>query len=232
MIAEPPSGLTVAFCPTPPLLLPAVSGRAGADVAALRSACATAVAAMLAGGPELVVVVGAGPPGVRYGAGDGGTLRGFGVDAEVPFAGRARPGGRRLPLAHTVGAWLLDEAGWAGTRLGVAPDDLADALSGLPSTGAVLAMGDGSARRDLKAPGYLDEAAGPFDAAVADALRTGDAAALAGLDTAEGERLLASGVPTWRALGAAVRGRAVDARLLLDDAPYGVGYLVADWRVR
>jgi hypothetical protein len=225
------SRLSVAFCPSPPLLLPAVAGRAAADTAGLRSACAAAVAAMLAVGPEIVVVVGAAAAGVRYGAGDGGTLHGFGVDADLPFAGRLRPGGRRVPLPHTLGAWLLDEAGWAGDRLGVGPGDLADALGGLPTTVGVLAMGDGSARRTPKAPGYLDEAAAPFDALVAGALRDGDAAALAALDPAEGERLLADGVPTWRAVGAVVDGRPVTGRLHYADAPYGVGYLVADWSI-
>jgi hypothetical protein len=90
-------------------------------------------------------------------------------------------------------------------------------------------MGDGSARRTLKAPGYLDDAAGPFDAAVAAALAAGDAAALARLDLAEGERLLAAGAPSWRAVGAALSGRTFTARLHYDDAPFGVGYLVADW---
>jgi hypothetical protein len=55
------------------------------------------------------------------------------------------------------------------------------------------------------------------------------AAALAELDPAEGERLLAAGVPTWRAVGHALAGQAVTARLHHDSAPYGVGYLVADW---
>ena len=49
------------------------------------------------------------------------------------------------------------------------------------------------------------------------------------LDPAEGERLLAAGVPTWRAVGAALAGRDVAAALQLDAAPFGVGYLVADW---
>ena len=90
-------------------------------------------------------------------------------------------------------------------------------------------MGDGSARRSVKAPGYLDDAAGPFDAAVAAALAAGDAAALAAPRPGEGERLLAAGVPTWRAVGAALAGRDVTARLHYDAAPFGVGYLVADW---
>jgi hypothetical protein len=223
-----PAPVSVAFCPCPPLLIPAVARAAAEDTAALRAACAEAVDALLAPRPEVVVVVGAGA-GERYGQGDGGDLRGFGVDVAVSFAGRVRPDGRRTPLAHTVGAWLLAEAGYAGVRVGVGPADLADAVAGVPGPVGVLAMGDGSARRTLKAPGYLDEAAGPFDAAVAAALAAGDAAALAGLDPAEGERLLAAGVPVWRAVGELLAGRTVTARLHAAEAPFGVGYLVADW---
>jgi hypothetical protein len=222
----------VAFCPCPPLLLPGVEGRAASETVALRSACADAVTGLLEAAPEVVVVVGDGPaPGQRFGVGDGGDLRGFGVDVDLPFDGRVRPGGSRLPMAHTVGAWLLDQASFPGTRVGVGPADLAQLLLDLPAPVGVLAMGDGSARRTLKAPGYLDEAAGPFDAAVAAALADGNAAALAALDPAEGERLLAGGVPTWRAVGAAFAGRHVTARMHHDAAPFGVGYLVADWVV-
>ncbi|RFU19317.1 class III extradiol ring-cleavage dioxygenase family protein [Geodermatophilus marinus] len=220
--------VAVAFCPGPPLLLPQVAGRAAAGTAGLRAACAQALGDLLATGPAVVVVVGVGGRG-RYGPGDAGDLRGHGVDLEVPFCRPARPGGRRTPLALTVGAWLLDGVGHRGPRLGVAPADLAAALTGLPGPAAVLAVGDGSARRTAKAPGYLDDAAAPFDAAVAAALAGGDAAALAALDPAEGERLLAAGVPTWRAVGALLAGRPVTARLLADEAPFGVGYLVASW---
>jgi hypothetical protein len=222
--------VAVAFCPSPPLLLEAVEGGAAPETVELRRACAEAVAQMLATRPEVVVVVGDGAaPGVRFGPGDGGDLRGFGVDLEIGFAERVRPGGRRLPLAHTLGAWLLDEAGFAGSRVGVGPADLGQLVRDVPGVLGVLAMGDGSARRSVKAPGYLDDAADPFDASVAAALASGDAAALAALDPGEGERLLAAGVPTWRAVGAALAGRDVTAHLHLDAAPFGVGYLVADW---
>jgi hypothetical protein len=224
--------LAVAFCPSAPLLMPEVEGRADADTTVLRSACADAVAAMLAVRPEVVVVVGGGAgPGERYGAGDAGDLRGFGVDLQPPFDGRTRPGGRRVPLPHTMGARLLDDAGYAGTRVGVGSADLGQLLLGLPGPLGVLVMGDGSARRSVKAPGYLDDAAAPFDAAVARALAGGDAAALADLDPVEGRRLLAAGVPAWRAVGAALAGRPIHGRLHLDAAPFGVGYLVADWEV-
>ena len=91
--------------------------------------------------------------------------------------------------------------------------------SPISSTGS----GDGSARRTLKAPGYLDPAAERFDAAVARALADGDAAALAALDVAEGQRLLAAGAAPWRAVGEVLTGRPATARLHADEAPYGVG---------
>jgi hypothetical protein len=187
---------------------------------------------MLAVRPEVVVVVGPGAvDGTRFGTGDAGDLAPFGIRLQIAFEGRVRPGGQRLPLAHTVGAWLLDEAGYSGTRVGLAAGELARLLSSLPGPLGVLAMADGSARRSVKAPGYLDAAAEPFDAVVAAALASGDAGALAALDPAEGERLLAAGVPTWRAVGAALTGRHITARLHYDAAPFGVGYLAADWAV-
>jgi hypothetical protein len=224
------AAVAVAFCPSPPLLLPCAEGRAAPDTDELRRACAEAVERMLTCRPQVVVVVGEGPaPGVRLGPGDRGDLRGFGVDREIAFDGRARPDGRTIPLAHAVGAWLLDEAGFAGTRVGVGPGDLGQLVRDLPGPVGILAVGDGSARRTVKAPGYLDDAAAPFDAAVAAALAEGDTATLAALDLAEGERLLAAGAPTWQAVGAALAGRVVVATLHLDAAPFGVGYLVADW---
>jgi len=222
----------VAFCPAPPLLLPAVEVRPDDATTALRRACSAAVADMLAVRPQVVVVVAdGGAPGERFAAGDVGDLRGFGVDVAIPFDGPARPNGRRVPTAHTLGAWLLDEAGFAGRRVGVGPGDLEEFARDHRAPLGVLAMGDGSARRTIKAPGYLDDAAAPFDADVARALDTGDTAALAGLDPDEGRRLLASGVEVWRAVGMAFDGRPVTARLHHDAAPFGVGYLAATWVV-
>jgi hypothetical protein len=236
--AVPPAPLTglpvaVAFCPSPPVLVPAIAGRGADGLRELRVACAEAVSALLAGGPEVVVVVGAGvEDGVRFGPGDAGDLRGLGVALEVSFSERTKPGGRRVPWAHTLGAWLLDEAGHAGARLGVGPGDLTAALGDLPGPVGVLAIGDGSARRTDRAPAAFDAAAGPYDAAVARALAEGDPGALAALDEAVGERLLATGARVWRAVGTALAGRRAGATLHYDAAPFGVGYLVAVWQVR
>jgi hypothetical protein len=225
-----PGGHPVAFCPSAPLLLPAVEVSPALETTELRRACLAAVSAMLATGPDTVVVVAGGAPaGARYGEGDVARLHGLGLELDVPFAGTpaARPG--VAGPAFAVGAWLLDEAAYRGGRIGVGPGDLARVLAEATGRVGVLALADGSARRGVKAPGYLDERAAPFDAAVATALAAGDAAALAGLDPAQGEQLLAAGVPVWRAVGGALAGRAVSGRLHADVAPLGVGYLVADW---
>jgi hypothetical protein len=92
-------------------------------------------------------------------------------------------------------------------------------------------MGDGSARRSIKAPGYVDDRAGGFDAAVAAALAEGPEA-VAALDGALAGELLAAGWPAWQVLAGAAAGSAWDTAVSYDDAPYGVGYVVARWRLR
>ena len=73
----------------------------------------------------------------------------------------------------------------------------------------------------------MDARAAGFDAAAAQAMADGDAAALAALDPELAEQLWCGGARVWRAVGAALDGRTVDAELVADEAPYGVGYLVA-----
>lgn len=94
---------------------------------------------------------------------------------------------------------------------------------------ALLVMGDGSACRTLKAPGYLDERAAPFDAAVARALGTADVEALKALDTELAHELKAAGRAPWQVLAGAAEGTEPAGALLYEDAPYGVGYVVATW---
>jgi hypothetical protein len=172
--------------------------------------------------PTGAAAVGSGVVGPAGGAGSGGV---------VGPAGQA--GSTGLPLALTLGAWLLAGAPAAGVAVApeADPAEVAAALSG-PDRIGLLVMGDGSARRSEGAPGYVDPRAAGFDAAVAAALGGGDAAVLRDLDAALGMELLAAGVPAWRVAGHAATGSAVDAELLYDAAPYGVGYLVATWVVR
>jgi hypothetical protein len=163
-----------------------------------------------------------------------------------------------LPLALGIGARLLDQAGYTGPRTlhGIGEDEPAAAclalgrrLAASAPRVALLAVGDGSARRAASAPGYLDERAAPFDESVERAVRDGDLPAIAALDPALAAALLAAGRPAWQALAGALSApsapyftgrlpadhRSADgsaaARLqtevLYSDAPFGVAYLVA-----
>lgn len=92
----------------------------------------------------------------------------------------------------------------------------------------VLAMADLSARRSAAAPGAYHPAAAAFDAGIADALVRGDLDALAKLDPAEAAELLVGGRAVLQALAGGMRGAGRPAgQVLYDEAPYGVGYLVA-----
>jgi hypothetical protein len=204
----------VACCPHPPLLVPEIGAGAAAELDSLRSSCDEAVRRLIASGPQSIVVVGAdGPPG---------GLRRFGFDK--PIAGADGDG---LPLSLTIGRWLLHRAGWVGpVRMHAVPGDpVVDPTERV----GLLVLGDGSARRTLKAPGYFDARAELFDAAVAAALRAGESKALRDLDETAARELLVGGYDAWQALAGLTDGLIWRADLLYDDAPYGVGYFVASW---
>jgi hypothetical protein len=107
----------------------------------------------------------------------------------------------------------------------------AAALLELVEPTTLVVMADGSARRGEKAPGHLHPDAIAFDDRVEAALRNGDAAALATLDPDLGEELWCDGIPGFRVLGEATRGRRVTAEVSYADAPYGVAWWVARWEL-
>lgn len=232
--------VAAAVCPAPPLLVPEVAAGAAAELDDARTACSDALAVLAASRPDLLVVAGTaeadhlGP----YPQGSRGGFHGFGVDAAVRL-GDGEEGPRLLPASLAVGAWLLARAGWGSAPvegLGVgedtAPEDCLRTgreLAARDARVALLVMGDGSACRTLKAPGYLDDRAAAFDAAAARALGSADTAALAGLDPRLAAELQAAGRAPWQVLAGAAEGAGLDGRLLYEDAPYGVGYFVAAW---
>ncbi|GGZ59848.1 hypothetical protein GCM10010371_19090 [Streptomyces subrutilus] len=232
--------VAAAVCPAPPLLVPEVAAGAAAELDAARTACSDALAVLAASRPDLLVVVGPAdddhrgpyPPGAR------GSFHGFGVATRVRL-GEGQEGPRLLPPSLSVAAWLLGRARWGGAPvegLGVGErTDTARCLETGRETAArdarvaLLVMGDGSACRTLKAPGYLDERAEAFDAAAARALGAADTAALTALDAGLAAELQAAGRAPWQVLAGAAEGARLDGRLLYEDAPYGVGYFVAAW---
>ncbi|MFG2879082.1 hypothetical protein ACGFYU_29465 [Streptomyces sp. NPDC048337] len=236
--------VAAAVCPAPPLLVPEVAAGAAAELGDARTACSDAIAVLAAARPDLLVVVGAAPRGGGYDQGTPGSFAGFGVDLTVALGPRPEEPAPDtaegpLPTSLAVGAWLLERARWGASPLaGVAVADhlepaacalLGTDLAGSAGRVAMLVLGDGSACRTLKAPGYLDERAAAFDAAAGRALGAADTAALAALDPVLATELQAAGRAPWQVLAAAAEGAGLDGRLLYEDAPYGVGYIVAAW---
>ncbi|GAA3496806.1 class III extradiol dioxygenase subunit B-like domain-containing protein [Streptomyces prasinosporus] len=235
--------VAAAVCPCPPLLVPEVAAGAAPELDAARAACTDALGVLAAARPDRLVVVGpaatAGPE--NYPEGTPGSFRGFGVDLDVRLGpGKGAPTGRELPYGLAVGAWMLGRAEWADASvegLGVGESLAAErcveaggAIAARAERVAMLVMGDASACRTLKAPGYLDERAAPFDAEVARALGAADTAALRALDAGLARELKVSGRAPWQVLAGAAAGNPdLAGALLYEDAPYGVGYVVAAW---
>jgi len=231
--------LAAAVCPHPPLLVPAVAAGAWPELEDVRIACVDVVRRLIDLAPAVVVVVGDAPLSIDADETAGGSFSEFGVDARVGAVEQDRP---TLPLALAVGAWLLDQAGWTGRRryLGFADTTTGAAAAAVGASlvvGAdpvsVLVMGDGSARRSVTAPGYLDSRAALFDATAASAFATADASVLLSLDPGLAIELLAAGRASWQVLGGLIDADTTSGRrdwtgdLIVDTAPYGVGYLVA-----
>ncbi|MFZ3494262.1 class III extradiol dioxygenase subunit B-like domain-containing protein [Streptomyces sp. 5.8] len=232
--------VAAAVCPAPPMLLPELATGAASELGDARTACSDALSVLAASRPDLLVVVGAsdqdhhGP----YPQGSRGTFRGFGAGADVRL-GEGEEGPRLLPTPLAVGAWLLGRAGWGAAPLegfGVAGPldterclEAGRELAAREDRVALLVMGDGSACRSLKAPGYLDERAAGFDAEAARALGAADLPALAALAPGLAAELQAAGRAPWQVLAGAAEGAGLEGRLLYEDAPYGVGYFVAAW---
>ncbi len=222
-----------AMCPSPPLLCAELTGRRPV-LPELRAACSEAVGRLLGEGPEEVVVVG---PAVATGAWDAASRLSLSAFApQVADTGTGSP-----PLALGLGAMLLDQAGYAGPRRlqAIGQDEPATAcaklgadLAGSGARTALLVMGDGSARRGLKAPGYLDPRAADFDGEVERAVRAGDTGALLRLDPALARDLMAGGRPAWQVLAGALPWPALASQVLYRDDPLGVAYLVAYLRPR
>jgi hypothetical protein len=167
--------VTAALCASPPLLHPALTGRA-VVLPELRAACAEAVARLLRSGPELVVVVGPAPVTGEWnpdewfdpaafapGAGSGrAAVSGAAVSGATSGGTTSGGTGRGLlPLSLGLGAMLLDQGGYRGPRRLIAvgqdePTGTCAALGAEIATGAartaLLVMGDGRRVTSTRGP--------------------------------------------------------------------------------
>ena len=234
--------IAAAVCPHPPLLIPEATGAPGAadpELNRLRAACLNAVAALLAEPSDLIVVAGGAERTAEYPPHTPGRLHDFGIPFTVGPAGHDASA---LPLSLTIGKWLLAEHGAPPAAWwGIASDaptaeclQLGEKLAALAPRVALLAMGDGPARRARAAPHAADPEADRYDHQVAGALAAADPAALAALDPREDRRLEIAGRAAWQVLAGAAgdeQGQdAFDAELRYRGAPFEVSYVVASWR--
>ncbi len=224
--------VAAATCPAAPLLARELTGF-DPVIPELRQACLDAAAGLVASQPDLVAVVGVAQE-----------ARAWDCDARLDlgaFAPALRPDGvaqpgASLPVSVGLGGMFLDQAGFAGRRVlrtvtEASPADhcaaLGEGLAALDERVALLVMADGSARRTLKAPGYLDERSMPFDAEVERALRAGDLKDLMAIDPDLARDLMATGRPAWQVLAGAAREQSMASQIRYRDDPFGVFYLVA-----
>ena len=225
------------------MLVPEVASGAAGELAALRLACELAVQALLDSHPDQIVVLGVGEVTREHPPGAAGSMRGFGVD------GGTGDGDPVLPLALTLGGWLLDQAAdwggrpqpaWARVMVEVDAESsadeaarLGDKLASRQGRTALLVVGDGAFGRTAKAPGPFDPRAIAWDDSVAVLLAAADAGGLGALDGDLARELGVSALACWRATAAAVTSTAGLARprgeLLAYEGLYGVGYFVATW---
>jgi hypothetical protein len=215
--------VAAAVCPPAPLLVPDLGVGLGPDINALRDQCDAVVRRLAETEPGLLFIVGA----------DGGVSAtsfapwGAAVPVDVP---------EPLPLPLLVGGYLTRGTSRSFVVVDPVtdPQDCAALGAELAATAervALLVMGDGSARHDQKAPGYVDARAPGWDESVHTALATGDVDALLRLDPGLADELLSAGRPAWQVLAGAAAGMAIDRANASLFTPYGVGYHVALWEV-
>lgn len=246
--------VAAALVPTTGLLVPGAAG-AATVLEAERAAALAAVRAVLARGPERVVVLRERGTDADLAGAPVGSLLAAGVPDDAwlpgPRTGEAAVG----DVPATVALWLLAAAGWDGQVLvrgvdGRVPEDLARE-TGMTGTGAprvaALLVGGGSVRRGPDAPLADDPRAAEVDAALVawlGALGAG-AGAGGGGDAGRGPDADVPACPepaaddvTWHHLDAVAPARILAAALpgtglgrpdVAVTVPLGATLLVATW---
>lgn len=111
------------------------------------------------------------------------------------------------------------------------PTDLADEPA---DSTVLLVMGDGTAKRTEKAPGYIDDRAAGFDDQIREIFESGELAKLADLDEELGHNLWVAGIEPWRLVGSWITESETSWQLkqFHFEDPYGVAYFVASFARR
>jgi hypothetical protein len=221
--------VAIAIVPSAPVLVPELAGAAAAEIADLREAVLTAAAAL----PDRWIAIGAGAAEALWGPESTGTFAGFGVDLAVGLSPQADDDAD-LALCALITGWIRGQVR-PGARAEVhcvapAGDALARgralraAIDADTERIGVLVVADGCNTLTPAAPGGHDPESVAVEAALDDALASGDATALGALpDTVVGRAAFA-------VLAGLAEPAPRTAKELYRGAPFGVGYSVDLWQ--
>jgi hypothetical protein len=192
------------------------------------------------------MVVGIGDP--RVPVAPRGTFVGFGADVEVEIdPATAGDPDALMPTSVLLAGWLagrIDPRPQLSVTLVEAETSPADCAELGRVLGKVLAatdepigllvVADGANTLGAKAPGGEQADAAAVQTVIEGALGSADLPAIVALAEDTCTRLGVSGRAVWQLVvgaldGAGVDGASVNGRLLSAAAPFGVGYVVADW---
>jgi hypothetical protein len=207
-----------------------LAASAAMELADLREAVFAAAASL----PSRWIAVGVGTADAVVGPERAGTFGGYGVDVRVALSPGAGALGD-LPLCALITGWLREQVNpQASAEVRVYSSDLpADAaldrgrrlraeIDGAADAVGVLVVADGLNTLTQRAPGGYDPGSIPVQAALDDALATGDTAALARLPESVVGRV------AYQVL-AGLEPERRTAKELYRGAPYGVGYFAGVW---
>ncbi|KZF05513.1 hypothetical protein A2J03_05635 [Rhodococcus sp. EPR-157] len=233
----------MALVPSPPLLVPELTGNGAPEASEVRDASLDAVR-FLAAAVDLWVAVGVDDSRRRVASTSSGTFAGYGVDVAAALSPRASAADPELPLPALIAGWLRGQA---------APDSSVDVRlveqnadsdecrrfgrelrEEIDSDGrewGLLVIGDGATTLTEKAPGSFDGRAAHVQAQIDDALASADLETLATLDRRLCHDVGARSVAAWQTLTGVVGTDRLGPRTLYRGAPFGVGYFVGTWDV-
>ena len=222
----------IALIPSAPVLVPELAAGAATELQGLSSAVFEAVRSL----PERWFVVGVGAADGVLGPGAVGTFGGYGSDVRVGLSPAAAGEPRPLPLCALIAGWVRGAAA-PGARAevwvydadqGVEPalargKALRAEIDPIAEPVGVLVVADGAKTLIASAPGGYDPDSPPVQAALDDALASGDATALTELTPGIVGRV------AYQVLAGLTGPSPSSARELYRGAPYGVGYFVGLW---
>jgi hypothetical protein len=222
----------IALIPSAPVMVPELATGAAPELRDLSSAALDAVGVL----PERWFVIGVGAADNVIGPGAVGTFGGYGADIRVALSPNAAGEPKRLPLCALIAGWVrakaaprargevwvydadhgVDAALARGKALRAEVDAISEAVG-------VLVVADGANTLTPSAPGGYDPDSAPVQAALDDALASGDATALTRLPDG------ISGRVAYQVLAGLTGPSPSSAREFYRGAPYGVGYFVGVW---